>query len=74
MRHGKAHTVGPHIILVRIFDISIKFDMMQRNRSLASHQGFLQLLIQLLVRGIIAKPLLATADQHLVLGHTRIGY
>ena len=35
-------------------------------------QGFLQLLKQPAVGGIVAEPFLATADQRLVLGHTRV--
>jgi hypothetical protein len=36
------------------------------------HQCLLQPLEQLLVRGIVAEPLLATPDQGLVLGHARV--
>jgi hypothetical protein len=35
-------------------------------------QCLLQLFEQALVRGVVAEPLLATADQRLVLGHARV--
>jgi hypothetical protein len=48
------------------------FDGPERSLIRRRHQCLLQLLEQPLVRGIVAEPLLATADQRLVLGHARV--
>jgi hypothetical protein len=72
LRHGKAHTYGPHIILIRIFDIAIKFDVVQRNKSLSLPSAFSATAYTIACREHRSETTSPTANQRLVLGHASV--